>query len=39
MIPLMFPGVTTVVRDNVVGYSTPLTGKANFLNVGVTPAE
>ncbi|MBN9607519.1 MAG: hypothetical protein J0G30_12995 [Actinomycetales bacterium] len=35
MIPLMFPGVTTVVRDNVIGYSTGLTGKANFLNVGV----
>lgn len=38
MIPLMFPGVTTVVRDNVVGYSTDLTGKANFLNVGVVAA-
>lgn len=38
MIPLMFPGVTTVVRDNVVGYSTGLTGKANFLNVGVVAA-
>ncbi|WP_292732525.1 MULTISPECIES: ABC transporter substrate-binding protein [unclassified Microbacterium] len=36
MIPLMFPGVTTAVRDNVVGYSTGVTGKANFLNVGVT---
>jgi peptide/nickel transport system substrate-binding protein len=38
MIPLMFPGVTTVVRDNVVGYSTGLTGKASFLNVGVVAA-
>lgn len=35
MIPLMFPGVTTAVRDNVVGFSTGVTGKANFLNVGV----
>ena len=39
MIPLVFPGVTTVIGDNVVGYSTDLTGKANFLNVGVLPAE
>ncbi|WP_165875483.1 ABC transporter substrate-binding protein [Microbacterium sp. PI-1] len=38
MIPLMFPGVTTAVRDNVVGFSTGVTGKANFLNVGVTAA-
>jgi len=35
MIPLVFPGVTTAVRDNVVGFSTGVTGKANFLNVGV----
>ena len=36
MIPLMFPGVTVAHRDNVVGYSTGLTGKADFLGVEVT---
>lgn len=36
MIPLMFPGVTVAHNDNVIGYKTGLTGKANFLNVAVT---
>ena len=36
MIPLMFPGVTMAYHDNVLNYSTGLTGKANFLNVAVT---
>ncbi|EAR23705.1 possible dipeptide ABC transporter (dipeptide-binding protein) [marine actinobacterium PHSC20C1] len=39
MIPLMFPGVTFAIRSNVIGYSTGLTGKANFLNVGVAAEQ
>ncbi len=36
MIPLVFPGVTVGYRSNVVGYSTGITGKEQFLGVGVT---
>ena len=36
MIPIMFPGVTMGVRDEVQNYSTDLTGKANFLGVSVS---
>lgn len=35
MIPLAFPGVSFAIRDNVVGYNTAVTGKADFLNVAV----
>lgn len=36
MIPLVFPGVSFAVRDNVIGYSTGVTGKADFLGVAVS---